>query len=61
MLEAWLAFGQTTPGQSSSTWQRFIVGEEGKGGSEEGGERERFKFAAKKIMHTTFLQTSFYC
>ena len=42
VLESRLLSGQTTPGQSSSKWQRFIMGEVGKGvGEEEGGEREK--------------------
>ena len=42
VLESWLMYRQTIPGQRGSIWQRFILGEEGKGGSEEEREeRER--------------------
>lgn len=40
MLEAQITSGQTTPAQSSSTVQRFILGEECKGGGQEVGSEE---------------------
>jgi hypothetical protein len=47
VLESWLMSRQTIPGQRGSIWQRFILGEEGKGGSEEeGGMRGRSEGSA---------------